>query len=78
HVLLQVQDHGPGFEQSDLPHIFQKFYQGHAPDETTSGLGYALTQSIADLHGGKLWVESRLNEGSTFYLKLPLGQTTPS
>ena len=78
HVLLQVQDHGPGFEQRDLPHIFQKFYQGHAPDETTSGLGYALTQSIADLHGGKLWVESRLNEGSTFYLKLPLGQTTPS
>lgn len=78
HVLLQVADHGPGFAQSDLPHIFKKFYRGQVTDETNSGLGLALTQSIVNLHGGQLWAESRQNEGSTFYLELPLGQTTLS
>lgn len=78
HVLLQVADHGPGFAQSDLPHIFKKFYPGQMSDETNGELGLALTQSIVNLHGGQLWAESHQNQGSTFYLELPLGQTTPS
>ncbi|MBK8903885.1 MAG: GAF domain-containing protein [Anaerolineaceae bacterium] len=78
HVLLQVHDRRPGITQSSFPHVSPKSYREQAPDETNSGLGLALTQSIADLHGGQLWAESRVNQGSTFYLELPLGQTTPS
>ena len=68
HVLLQVHDQGPGTAQSKLPQSSQPLHQGHV----------ALTQSIADLHGGQLWAESHSNQGRTFYLELPLGQTIPS
>ena len=76
HVLIQVQDWGPGIAKSDLPHIFKKFYCGQPRNESSSGLGLALAQSIADLHGGHLWAESKNGRGSTFYFELPLGQTT--
>lgn len=72
HVLLEVQDQGPGM----VPHKRSPVEQ--SPDETNGTLALALTQSIADLHGGQLWAESHVNQGNTFYLKLPLGETTPS
>ncbi|MCC6604097.1 MAG: GAF domain-containing protein [Anaerolineae bacterium] len=77
-VLLQVQDHGPGVVQSKFLHLAPPSPQGQASDKTNGDLGLAITQSIADLHGGQLWAESHSSEGGTFYLELPLGQTTPS
>ena len=75
HMLIQVQDWGPGIAKNDLPHIFKKFYRGQAQDDSGSGLGLALAYSIADRHGGNLWAESKNGRGSTFYLKLPFSQT---
>jgi signal transduction histidine kinase len=74
HVMIEVQDWGPGIAKSDLPHIFKKFYRGHVPDESGSGLGLTLAQSIAELHGGQLWAESKSSRGSIFYFELPLYQ----
>ena len=72
HILIQVQDWGPGIAHSDLPHIFKKFYRGPVENESGSGLGLTLAHSIAELHDGQLWAESKNGRGSTFYLELPL------
>lgn len=71
HVLIQIEDSGAGIAKRDLPHIFKKFYQGQAGDETSSGQGLALAQWVADLHGGHLWAESNNGRGSIFYFELP-------
>lgn len=78
HVMIEVQDWGPGIAKSDLPHIFKKFYRGQAQDESSSGLGLTLAQSIAELHGGQLWAESKSPRGSVFYFELPLYQPVHS
>ena len=78
HVVIRVQDWGPGIAKSDLPHIFKKFYRGNIQDESGNGLGLTLAQSIAELYGGHLWAESKSSRGSTFYFELPLYQPVHS
>ncbi|HUM70659.1 MAG TPA: HAMP domain-containing sensor histidine kinase [Chloroflexota bacterium] len=72
HVLIRVCDRGEGIAESDKPYIFETFYRGKDVEEYEgSGLGLALVYSIAEAHGGKIWVESE-NDGSTFILELPV------
>ena len=76
-MLFTVSDTGSGIAPIDQPHLFEKFYRGaHAGSKRTggSGLGLAIVKSIADWHGGRVWVESQLGKGSTFYLALPIKQ----
>jgi signal transduction histidine kinase len=72
-VILCVIDEGPGIAQSDLPHIFDRFYR--APDTAKmtkgAGLGLYLARSIIEAHGGHIWVESKLNQGTRFCFSLP-------
>lgn len=78
-ILFTVSDTGSGIAPIDQPHLFEKFYRGaHAGSKRTSGsgLGLAIVKSIADWHGGRVWVESQLGKGSTFYLALPIKQST--
>lgn len=72
-----VEDSGIGIAEDDIPHLFEKFYRGkqrEARAQHGSGLGLAIVHSVATNHGGKVWVESVVGKGSTFYLQIPLLQ----
>jgi len=74
HVLVSVQDQGPGIPPEHLDRIFDKFYQ--VDSSTTrrvggTGLGLYLTRHLVEAHGGRIWVESQVGEGSTFFFTLP-------
>ncbi|MBN2389375.1 MAG: HAMP domain-containing histidine kinase [Anaerolineae bacterium] len=70
-VRLWVRDTGQGIAPEDLPHIFERFYRGSGVRATGSGLGLAIVQSIAQAHGGHVFVESEPGEGSFFAIELP-------
>jgi signal transduction histidine kinase len=72
---VAVRDTGPGISQSDQGKIFEEFQQ--ADNSTTkakggTGLGLAIARRIMEMHGGKLWVESEIGQGSTFTFSLPV------
>lgn len=73
-VQVQISDTGVGISQSALPHIFDRFFQAH-PNESGDGagfgLGLAISREIVELHGGRIWAESAVDRGSTFYFTLP-------
>lgn len=76
-LIFAVQDSGIGIPEADLPRLFEKFYRGTNREALTkrgTGLGLAIVKSIAERHGGKIWVESEMGKGSTFYLQIPLTQ----
>lgn len=76
-IILQVSDNGPGIPAQDQAHIFDKFYRGHNMDQQEgSGLGLAIVKSIIDAHQGRIWVESNLGQGSTFFIVLPVNSPT--
>jgi signal transduction histidine kinase len=73
-VRVEVADTGPGIAPEDQERIFEEFQQteaGAAQREGT-GLGLALSKRLVELHGGRIWVESELGEGSTFVFTLPV------
>ncbi|MFZ0850946.1 MAG: ATP-binding protein [Hyphomicrobiaceae bacterium] len=72
---VAVADTGPGIPDAERTRIFQEFHQGDSSitkKKGGTGLGLAIAKRIVELHGGRLWVESRLGEGSTFRLELPI------
>jgi len=73
-IILQVTDQGPGIPPSDQPHIFDKFYRGSniGSDVEGSGLGLAIVKNIVENHQGRIWVESTLGKGSSFFIVLPV------
>jgi two-component system OmpR family sensor kinase len=73
-VRVSVQDTGPGIPPEDLPHIFERFYRvgkERVPGMEGTGLGLSIAKWLAEAHGGKLTVESKVGRGSTFTLWLP-------
>ncbi|MBS0017679.1 MAG: PAS domain S-box protein [Arthrospira sp. SH-MAG29] len=73
-VLFQVRDQGRGIPPEKLETIFSRFQQVDASDSRQkggTGLGLSICQSIIEQHGGKIWVESQLAKGSTFYFTIP-------
>jgi signal transduction histidine kinase/DNA-binding response OmpR family regulator len=74
-VITSVSDTGPGIPQEEQSQIFTPFYRRglHEQESDTSGtgLGLPIARSLAELHGGQLWVESQPGQGSSFFLKLP-------
>jgi PAS domain S-box-containing protein len=73
-LILQVTDQGPGIPVADQPHIFDKFYRGTNVDSEIegSGLGLAIVKNIVESHQGRIWVESTLGKGSSFFIVLPI------
>jgi signal transduction histidine kinase len=74
-VRIAVCDTGPGIAAADQQRIFEEFQQarahnGERPEGT--GLGLALSKSLVELHGGRIWVESEPGKGSTFTFTLPV------
>jgi len=68
---ISVRDQGPGILDSELPHIFDRYWHGRAK-KGGAGLGLAIAKGIVEAHGGKVAVASRQGEGSTFTFTLPL------
>jgi PAS domain S-box-containing protein len=73
-VILEVTDQGPGIPPADQPHIFDKFYRASnvTSDVEGSGLGLAIVKNIVENHQGRIWVESTLGKGSSFFIVLPI------
>jgi PAS domain S-box-containing protein len=73
-IILQVTDQGPGIPATDQPHIFDKFYRATniSPDVEGSGLGLAIVKNIVESHQGRIWVESTVGKGSSFFIVLPV------
>jgi PAS domain S-box-containing protein len=66
-LIFSVQDNGNGIPQEDIPNLFKRFSQGTSKKRSTgTGLGLYLSRQIIEAHGGKIWLESRLNKGSEF------------
>jgi signal transduction histidine kinase len=75
-VVFQICDRGRGIPADKLELIFGRFQQVDASDSREkggTGLGLAICQTIIEKHGGKIWAESVLGEGSNFFFTLPLG-----
>lgn len=80
-LLIYVSDTGQGISEEDLPHIFDWYFQSKQPDaplQGGTGIGLALARELALLMEGDLTVESKLGQGSTFILTLPLKISDPS
>jgi signal transduction histidine kinase len=71
-VSIAVIDTGPGIPADQLPHIFGRFWQANRSDKRGIGLGLAIARGIVEAHRGRIWVESRVGEGSAFYFTLPV------
>jgi two-component system phosphate regulon sensor histidine kinase PhoR len=72
-IKFSVTDQGPGIAPQDLPHLFELMYRGKsAGKETGLGLGLAIVKSIIEAHGGRVWVDTGPDKGTTFYFTLPL------
>lgn len=73
-ITVSVADTGPGIPQEDIPHMFQKFYR---VDNTATrqiggtGLGLFISRKIVEMNNGKIWVESEVDKGSTFFVSIP-------
>ncbi len=76
-VVVRVRDTGIGIPKEEQERIFERFYQvdsGLTREHRGTGLGLAIAKHIIEQHGGRIWVESEVNRGSTFFVSLPYTQ----
>ncbi len=76
-ALVSIQDSGIGIPKEDLDQIFNSFVRAENVQSMPIegfGLGLKIAKDIVDFHGGKIWADSKLGEGSTFFVELPLSQ----
>lgn len=75
-ALIWVKNQGHGITEQDLAHIFERFYRGIKRDPSIGGFGIGLflAKEIVQKHGGHIWAESTQGQGSTFFVRLPLGE----
>ena len=70
-IIFTVEDQGPGISQTDLPHIFDKFYQGdNSHRQSGNGLGLSLVMRILNTCNGTITVKNLENEGASFCVEL--------
>ncbi len=78
-VILTVADSGPGIPPEEITRLFTRFHRIHRPDAQTTrgtGLGLYIVKSLVEMMNGKVWVESTVGRGSTFYVSLPAARNT--
>jgi signal transduction histidine kinase len=80
-LVLKIQDNGIGIEPEDLPFIFDRFYKKDKSRNSAaggSGLGLAIAKEIVDFHGGRIWAESKVGQGTSICFVLPLRTASQS
>jgi len=80
-AVILVADQGYGIPEADVTRVFEKFYRVPRVEDAEvpgTGLGLALVREIAELHGGTVTVASKINQGSTFTLRIPLARAGPA
>ena len=70
-VSFWVTDTGPGIDPGELPHVFDRFWQARKAERRGTGLGLTITKAIVEAHGGRIWLDSRLGEGTTARFTIP-------
>jgi signal transduction histidine kinase len=75
-VRIGVRDTGPGMNDEQLAHVFDRFWQSSAGDRRGAGLGLAIARGLVEAHGGEIHLVSRAGAGTTAWVQLPVG-TTP-
>jgi len=77
HLLVSISDNGVGIAEEEHDKIFEKFYtvggKSLTRESERMGLGLTIAKGIVEAHGGRIWVESKLDKGSTFFFTLPKG-----
>jgi len=75
HFTVTVTDTGPGIPEQHQARIFEQFHQVDSSNTKAkggTGLGLTIAKQIVEMHGGRIWVTSRLGKGSTFQMELPI------
>ncbi len=78
-IVVSVRDTGPGISLENLTKVFEEFRQLDGSTQRRhegSGLGLAISKRFVELHGGSIWVESVIGQGSTFFFSLPIAETS--
>lgn len=75
-IYFQVSDTGSGISEANLPHVFDRYWQAKQFAFRGTGLGLSIAKRLVEAHGGKIGVQSKLGEGSTFFFTLP-SRVTP-
>lgn len=75
-IRLTIEDNGPGIPEEHLKKLFDRFYRvedSRSRDQGGAGLGLSIVKSIVDAHDGRIWIESKVDIGTTAHLQLPIG-----
>ena len=73
-IQFSIEDNGIGIPKEDIPRIFERFYRvdkGRSQELGGTGLGLSIVKHLVQAHGGRIWVESQIEKGTTFYFTLP-------
>jgi signal transduction histidine kinase len=76
-VRFSVRDTGQGISEEELPRIFDRFWQAQRKNRAGIGLGLGIAKGLVEAQGGRLYVESKLGAGTTFFFTLPLAESVP-
>ncbi len=71
-IIFSVKDYGPGIAKEYIPKLFERYFQVPGSKEKGTGLGLAISKEFVEAQGGKIWVESEIAKGSSFYFSLPI------
>jgi PAS domain S-box-containing protein len=71
-AIFRVVDDGCGIASSDVPHVFDRFWQARKRDREGAGLGLPITRGIVEAHAGRIWVESLPGSGTSFFFTIPV------
>ncbi|HTL35780.1 MAG TPA: ATP-binding protein, partial [Kofleriaceae bacterium] len=74
-VVFYVRDTGPGIEEDEMPNLFERHWRSKSSNYKGTGLGLSIARGIVSAHNGRIWAESRVGAGSTFYFSLTRRET---
>jgi len=73
-VIFAVMDEGPGIAPEMLPHVFDRYWQAKETARLGTGLGLTIAKGIVEAHGGRIWMQSKVGEGSSVFFTLPMAR----
>jgi signal transduction histidine kinase len=75
-LLFSIADTGPGISEEDATHLFERYWRADEVEYKGTGLGLAIAKGIVNAHGGRIWAESELGQGATFFFTVPTADVT--